>query len=44
MTEVCQNGKVYGLQFFRDEEGKITKCVVTVMGMEIEGKKIKDKT
>ncbi|UCC41025.1 MAG: hypothetical protein JSV96_06235 [Candidatus Aminicenantes bacterium] len=40
---IDQNGQLYELQFSRDEEGKITKCVVTVMGMEIEGKKIKDK-
>jgi hypothetical protein len=35
------NGQFYELTFSRDESGKITKCLVVTMGMEIEGVKIK---
>ena len=35
------NGQLYELQFSRDEKGKITKCLVSVLGMEIEVVKIK---
>ena len=36
-----QGGQVIELQFSSDEEGKITKCTVIAMGIEIEGVKIK---
>ena len=36
-----QGGQVIELKFSRDEEGKITKCVVIAMGIKIEGVKIK---
>ena len=35
------DGQVIELQFSRDEEGKITKCVLITMGIEIDGVKIK---
>lgn len=35
------NGQFYELTFSRDESGKIAKCLVVTMGMEIEGVKIK---
>jgi len=37
-------GTEYQFKFARDDEGKITKCTVSVpaMGIEIEGAKIKD--
>jgi hypothetical protein len=34
-------GQFYELTFSRDESGKITKCLVVTMGMEVEGIKIK---
>jgi hypothetical protein len=33
-------GQFYELTFSRDENGKITKCLVLTMGMEVEGTKI----
>jgi hypothetical protein len=36
------DGSVLDLEFIRDEKGKITKCKISGMGMEMEGKKIKD--
>ncbi len=36
------DGSVLDLEFFRDEKRKITKCKISGMGMEMEGKKIKD--
>ncbi|MBN1223969.1 MAG: hypothetical protein JXB23_12040 [Candidatus Aminicenantes bacterium] len=35
------NGQFYELQFIKDESGKVTKCIVATMGMEMEGAKIK---
>lgn len=35
-------GEFFEMEFSRDEKGKITKCTIYTMGMEIEGKKIKD--
>ena len=35
-------GSVLDLEFIRDKKGKITKCRISGMGMEMEGKKIKD--
>ena len=34
-------GQYYELQFVKDESGKVTRCMVTTMGMEMEGVKIK---
>jgi hypothetical protein len=34
-------GQFYELTFSRDESGKITKCLILTMGMEVEGVKIK---
>jgi hypothetical protein len=34
-------GQFYELTFSRDESGKITKCLIMTMGMEVEGVKIK---
>jgi len=36
-----QDGQFIELQFSRDEEGKITKCIAITMGIEIDGVKIK---
>jgi hypothetical protein len=36
------DGSVLDLEFIRDEKGKITKCKISGMGMEMEGQKIKD--
>ena len=33
-------GQFYELTFSRDESGKITKCLVITMGLEVEGTKI----
>lgn len=33
-------GQFYELTFSRDENGKITKCLLMTMGMEIEGTKV----
>ena len=35
------DGNLYVISFSRDEDGKITKSLLAVMGMEIEGVKIK---
>lgn len=35
-------GEFFEMEFSRDEKGKITKCKISAMGMEFEGKKIKD--
>jgi len=35
------DGNLYVISFSRDEEGKITKSVLAVMGLEIEGVRIK---
>jgi hypothetical protein len=34
-------GQFYEITFSRDESGKITKCLVVTMGLEVEGTKIK---
>lgn len=41
---ISPDGAEYQFKFARDDEGKITKCTVSVpaMGLEIEGVKIKD--
>ncbi|UCC39208.1 MAG: hypothetical protein JSV96_15605 [Candidatus Aminicenantes bacterium] len=36
-----EDGQFYEITFSRDENGKITKCLLAVMGMEFEGVKIK---
>jgi hypothetical protein len=33
-------GQLYNLAFSRDEKGKITKCLLMTMGIEIEGTKV----
>lgn len=38
---VSTNGQYYELQFARNAEGIIDKCVLTVMGVVVEGYKIK---
>jgi hypothetical protein len=35
------DGNLYVISFSRDDDGKITKSILAVMGMEIEGVKIK---
>lgn len=40
-TATGADGNLYEITFSRDEEGKITKCLLSVMGMELEGVKIK---
>jgi hypothetical protein len=37
---VAANGEYYELQFVRNEKGVIDKCVMSVMGMVVEGIKI----
>lgn len=37
---VADSGQYYELQFVRNEQGVIDKCVMTTMGMEIEGIKV----
>ena len=36
-----EGGQFYEISFSRDEDGKITKCFIITMGMEVEGVKIK---
>ena len=36
-----EGGQFYEISFSRDEDGKITKCLIITQGMEIEGVKIK---
>ena len=36
------DGTIVEFEFIRDEKGKITKCLIIAMGMELEGKRIKD--
>ena len=38
---LAQNGQYYELQFVRNDQGVIDKCVMSVMGMVVEGYKIK---
>ena len=38
---VGDDGNLYVISFSRDEDGKITKSILAVIGMEIEGVKIK---
>ena len=38
---VATNGQYYELQFVRNDQGAIDKCVMTVMGVVVEGYKIK---
>lgn len=38
---VAANGQYYEIEFVKDEEGEINTCIMRVMGMEIEGKRIK---
>ena len=38
---VSTNGQYYELQFVRNDQGVIDKCIMTVMGLVIEGYKIK---
>ena len=35
------NGQFFEISFSRDEDGKITKCLIITMEMEVEGVKIK---
>jgi len=37
---VAENGQYYELQFVRNEKGAIDKCVMSTMGMTVEGMKI----
>jgi hypothetical protein len=37
---VAENGQYYELQFVRNDKGVIDKCVMSVMGMTVEGLKI----
>ena len=38
---VSTNGQYYELQFVRNDQGAIDKCVMTVMGVVVEGYKVK---
>lgn len=38
---LAQNGMYYELQFVRNDQGVIDKCVMTVQGMVLEGYKLK---
>ena len=38
---LAQNGTYYELQFVRNDQGVIDKCVMSVMGMVVEGYKLK---
>lgn len=40
-TTTGDDGNFYVISFSRDEEGKITKSLLSTQGIEIEGKKIK---
>ena len=40
-TATGDDGNLYVISFSRDEEGKITRSLLSTQGMEIEGKKIK---
>jgi hypothetical protein len=37
---VAANGQYYEVQFVRNEKGVIDKCIMSVMGMTVEGTKI----
>jgi len=39
--EVNADGQVIELEFIKDDSGKVVKCIVLTMGMEMEGVKIK---
>jgi len=41
-TVTPPNGQLYELTFVRDDKGKVTKCVVSTMGMDYEGERIKE--
>jgi hypothetical protein len=36
-----EGGQFYELEFKKDESGKVTKCIMQVQGMELEGIKLK---
>ena len=38
---VAANGQYYEMQFVRNEKGVIDKCIMTVMGVVVEGYKVK---
>ena len=38
---VSTNGQYYEMQFVRNDQGVIDKCIMTVMGIVVEGYKIK---
>jgi hypothetical protein len=38
---VSTNGQYYELQFVRNDQGVIDKCIMTVMGVVVEGYKVK---
>jgi len=39
--EVNADGQIVELEFVKDDAGKVVKCLVLTMGMEMEGVKIK---
>lgn len=34
-------GQYYELQFIKDDSGKVNSCIITTMGMEMEGTRVK---
>ena len=38
---VSTNGQYYEMQFVRNDQGVIDKCIMTVMGVVVEGYQIK---
>jgi hypothetical protein len=40
-TATAEDGQLFEIKFSRDESGKITKCLLISVGMEIEGVKVK---
>jgi hypothetical protein len=40
-TATSEDGQTFDIMFSRDQNGKITKCLLVTMGMEIKGTRIK---
>lgn len=41
-TATTYEGQYFEIEFVRDDEGKVAKCVIATQGMEYEGNKIKE--
>ncbi|UCC38966.1 MAG: hypothetical protein JSV96_14315 [Candidatus Aminicenantes bacterium] len=41
-TATTSEGQYFEIAFVRDDKGKVTKCVISTMGMDYEGTRIKE--